>query len=719
SNYWTRYDSRFFKLEIDGATCGVEIKDADNNQPKTYNLRLAPVQSYTLNIGASNEVTLRFRWSDTNDRNGYKSIGSFTVNPAEFQVTGIQKIEQQYKNENYDITLASASTMGALNDSNFPGFVLPNQNAKSIYLIIDEAGKDTSTIDWTGSSSTVSVNKDVDTYTVYYKVTAPNHKDYIASFVTEITKATITLQFDVYNHTYGDTVLTSDQIVDNMLSKTKIFNATTWGEDAKNYLKAIFNFTVDIPAGFVDSDGFVIVRKDHYTVNYAMKEGNPYAENIETAIVAENFNRNAYHVNPKPVMIQWNLKPESQMYYNGSGGKRPDVALVGGDGNFVGNSSTALEVSIEGQGKHPDGTTVPLVGYEAINAGEYTAKVTCTNPNYMVDASCDTTQKFKILQRPITVELKDRNRTYAEGNMTASQIWNRYTTDYLSQNLNNAVYEATTTVGGNALVDSAIGVFELNLDITDDNYTSQNEAEKYYKVNTGGYELTMTLSDNSGKNYIFVNNTGNALDQQKVTAKFYVNPAKIDLDLQTIASKVYNGAEQAIEMPNNKTVVTLQGYETNHRDSLEILYSESENDTYSATPLSIKNVGAKEVWYKVTADNHEENVGHFTVQMTRAHIIVDVANKSGGTYGDDLPSSEWLIKNLGITWSWSTGTQEFDFSNEMEFVLLGAANRRANVGDYSVTYSFKDEEYRNNYIIDYARESVNVAVYHISPKTLH
>ncbi|MDE6372584.1 MAG: hypothetical protein K2L61_03460, partial [Clostridia bacterium] len=51
SNYWTRYDSRFFKLEIDGATSGVEIKDADNNQPKTYNLRLSPVQSYTLNIG--------------------------------------------------------------------------------------------------------------------------------------------------------------------------------------------------------------------------------------------------------------------------------------------------------------------------------------------------------------------------------------------------------------------------------------------------------------------------------------------------------------------------------------------------------------------------------------------------------------------------------------------------------------------------------------------
>ena len=544
SNYWTRYDNEFYNLDINGTTSGTEIKNADNNQPKTYNLKVSPKSSVTLNAGTSKEVTLRFRWKNTKN-NEYKSIGSFTVNPAEFQVSGLQKVVQQFKNENYDITLASASTTGALNDNNFPGFVLPNQNARSIYLVVDEAGKDISTIDWTGSSSAVSVNKDVGTYTVYYKVTAPNHKDYIASFVTEITKATITLQFDVYDHTYGDAVLTSDQIVDNMLSKTKIFNATTWGEDAKNYLKAIFNFTVDIPAGFIDSDGFVIVRNDHYTVNYAMKAGNPYAENIETVTVVENSNRNAYHVNPRPVTIQWNYKNESDMYYNGSGNKRPEVVLVGSD-NFVGNSSTSLSLDIVGQGQHPDGTIVPLVGHEAIYAGKYEVKVTCTNPNYMVDSKCDTTKKFDILQRPITVVLKDREREYAK-ETTAPNVWKNYIETLFPANLNNAVYTVTSVASGNALVETAPSVFEIGLNVTDNDYTSKNDAEKYYKVNEAGYDLTLTCIN---KNYIFTDDTKGA--------KFYVTPAPIDLDLQTIASKVYNGAEQEILMPNNNTVVTLR-----------------------------------------------------------------------------------------------------------------------------------------------------------------
>ncbi len=705
SKYWTRYDNEFYNLDINGTTYGTEIKNADNNQPKTYNLKVSPKSSVTLNAGTSKEVTLRFRWKNTKN-NEYKSIGSFTVNPAEFQVSGLQKVVQQFKNENYDITLASASTTGALNDNNFPGFVLPNQNARSIYLVVDEAGKDISTIDWTGSSSAVSVNKDVGTYTVYYKVTAPNHKDYIASFVTEITKATITLQFDVYDHTYGDAVLTSDQIVDNMLSKTKIFNATTWGEDAKNYLKAIFNFTVDIPAGFIDSDGFVIVRNDHYTVNYAMKADNPYAENIETVTVVENSNRNAYHVNPRPVTIQWNYKNESDMYYNGSGNKRPEVVLVGSD-NFVGNSSTSLSLDIVGQGQHPDGTIVPLVGHEAIYAGKYEVKVTCTNPNYMVDSKCDTTKKFDILQRPITVVLKDREREYAK-ETTAPNVWKNYIETLFPANLNNAVYTVTSVASGNALVETAPSVFEIGLNVTDNDYTSKNDAEKYYKVNEAGYDLTLTCIN---KNYIFTDDTKGA--------KFYVTPAPIDLDLQTIASKVYNGAEQEILMPNNNTVVTLRGYEAAHRESVEILYSATQDGTYSSTPLTMKDFGSMEVWYKVTADNHKENNGHFTAQITKAHIYVDVTKKASATYGDELPTSEWLIENLGITFTWSNEANKFDFSNEMEFVLLDVTDRRANVGDYSVTYSFKEEKYRENYIIDYVRESANVYVYTINPKPLY
>lgn len=705
SKYWTRYDSRFYDLDVNGATSGTEIKNADNNQPKTYNLKVAPKSSVTLNAGTNQEVTLRFRWKDPKN-NEYKSIGSFTVNPAEFQVSGLQKVVQQFKNENYAITLASASTTGVFNDSNFTNFYLPNENKKSIYLVEDQAGKETSAIDWTGASDTVSVDKSVGEHTVYYKITAPNHKDHISNFVVEITKATITLQFDVYNHTYGDTVLTSSQIIDNMLTKTKIFNATTWDEDARNYLNDIFNFTVEIPSGYIDSDGFVIVRDSNYTVNYAMKDGNPYAAYIETVTVADNSNRNAYHVNPRPVTIKWNHKTESEMYYNGSGNKRPEAVIVGTD-NFVGNSSTSLSLDIVGQGQHPDGTTVPLVGHEAIYAGKYEVKVTCTNPNYMVDSKCETTQKFDILQRPITVELKDREREYAK-ETTAPNVWKNYIENLFPANLNNAVYTVSSVASGNALIDAAPIVFEIGLDITDADYTSQDDAEKYYKVNETGYDLTLTCIN---KNYI--------LTDDSKGAKFYVTPAPIDLDLQTIASKVYNGAEQSLVMPNNNTIVALRGYEATHRDSVKILYSDKQDGDYTETPLTMKNFGTTEVWYKVTADNHAENSGHFTAQITKAHITVDVKNKVSATYGDELPSSDWLIENLGITFTWSSGTKEFDFSNEIEFVLHGVTDRRANVGDYSVTYSFADESYRENYIIDYVRESVNVYVYSITPKQLY
>ncbi|MDE5755754.1 MAG: hypothetical protein K2I23_01540, partial [Clostridia bacterium] len=455
-------------------------------------------------------------------------------------------------------------------------------------------------------------------------------------FEVEIKKADVKLTVDEYSQYYGDTLLDSNGIIDNMLtSTTQVLDATDW-EGIKAYLKQICTFRV---SNTVLADGYVKVGK--YAI--AIDKNPAWNDKIATITFANATVANkAYEVKPKEVSVTWTQ--QDNMYYNGEGGKRPNAAIAGSD--FVAGTTTSLSsVGISGPGVDFEGNSVALKDGEAIYAGTYEAYVTCSNENYAV-AEASKKCNFEILRRPITVELQDRERVYAsKGNATA--VWKKYTTTDLANNEKNEVYVATIDTalvkdGSGVLVDSATAVFEINNNATEDDFTSTTESERYFKVNT--YELTLTLLD---KNYVLTNSS-------KTTADFVIEPADIDCDLQSIANKVYNGQAQNLALPNNNTDVTMQGYEVAHRDSIKIQYKATENGSYADTLLTRKDVGTTTVYYKITADNHNALEGSFTATVIAVNVRVSLTNSNvKATYGDAVPTSAQLVEKLGITLNWT------------------------------------------------------------------
>ncbi|MDE6276274.1 MAG: hypothetical protein K2M75_07075 [Clostridia bacterium] len=625
--------------------------------------------------------------------------GSFTVEIAKASMSLKEGIIEnktfEFKNSAYTIDLNSA--LKADKTVEFEGYY-SDGNPMTIVYVLDEAGKNVNDITWTDASSVSITN--VGAYTVYYKASAANHNDFASSFDVTISKANIQLTVDTYSQYYGDTLLDSEGIIDNMLTKTaKVLNATAWA-DIKTYLKDICTFSV---SGTTLADGYVKVGE--YAIGYT--KNTTWNDRIAN-ITFTNDASKAYKVDPKSVSVQWTQKPN--MYYNGEGGKRPSAAIVESD-LLSGTSSSLSAVRISGPGKDSEGNSVALEKNEAIYAGTYEAYVTCTNENYAVDED-DMKCEFTILRRPITVVLQDRDRVYASKG-TATAVWNKYTSTDLTNNKDDEVYSATidTTIvkdGSGVLVDAATSVFNITNNATEDDYTSTTESERYFKVKT--YALTLTLTN---KNYVLT-------DASETTADFVINPAEIGCGIQSITSKVYNGQDQSIAMSNNSTNVTLQGYEATHRDGVKIQYKTSSEGAY-ADAVTRKDYGTTTVYYKITAPNHEALEGQYTASISRASISITLTTSNvTATYGDAVPTSAQLIEKLGITLNWTSESAKIaDINSRIAFALANVTDRRANVGDYSLTHKYIGEEVgKTNFNITYVDEC-GIDVYTIEPKSLY
>ncbi|MBD5130253.1 MAG: hypothetical protein HDT43_10105, partial [Ruminococcaceae bacterium] len=545
-------------------------------------------------------------------------------------------------------------------------------------------------------------------YTVYFKASADNHVDYASSFAIKIDRADIELTVNVYTQEYGNAILTSDQIVDNMLKNTsKVLDAEDWA-GISDYIKQICTFRIDVPTGSVSTgtSGATYANKGSYSVTYT--KNSSWNDRIATISFVNNGERGAYQVKARPIQVEWTQ--QDNMYYDGLGEKRPSAGIKG-DVDFDGISIGLSRVGITGAGIDGSGNVVELENGEAIYAGTYEAYINCTNSNFEVDES---TRKcnFTILRRPITVVLQDRERTYASKG-TATDVWKDYTTTLLQNNSNNEVYVATvdSNIGSRALVDSAIRVFEITNNATDNDYTTtSNEAEKYFKVNT--YELTLNLIN---KNYELTSNS-------VTTADFVIKPAKIDFDLQSLATKTYNGQAQNLTITNNNTVITLQGYEANHRDGVVISYSSTGNaGSYTTTPLTRKDVGTTTVYYQIEASNHTTIRGSLTATVSASNVRVNLTTANvTATYGDEVPTSAELVAKLGITLTWTNENNRIaDIYDRLAFVVEDVLDRMADAGTYSLTHEFIGEEVgKSNINVTYVNDA-GLDSYTILPKTLY
>lgn len=557
--------------------------------------------------------------------------------------------------------------------------------------------KPASDSEWDALGESVSV-KNVGAYTVNYRVSAPNHVSKTGTFSISVSKAKITIIIDKYTQTYGDTLLTSSQILENMVHPDtgNILNAENFAGTKSLLSDMIEEFVI----GSVSNPVTGTPDKGEYDIAVKRNESSQLHANIES--ITLKYAAGAYVIEPKEITVDWTDK---NRYYSGSGSNRPDAAAV--SGVLTGTSAQLSIVKLKGAGVAADGVTpVQLVNGSAVKAGKYTAYVTLGNDNYTLK---NPEYEFEIKPRPITITLKDYTIGY--GSATAAQMWNYYLSTELVSNTNDDIYTVSTTLndGKSAIIsgENVADVFTVAISAATDSIT-------YLAARR--YNLTISLLSSD---YV--------LTDSSAGAEFIVAKANIDIVgvNQKTLDMIFNGREQNAEI--DKSGVALKGAEKNDESALTVLYS-ADGVNYSEDIIAIRNAGDTKIYFKVTAANHNDNTGWFDVHMHRAYISVTVANKYTATYGDTPLTSDELISHMGITWQATQGSTitEGTYRDIISYMVIAnsveISGVRTNVGDYTVTHKFSDESERANFVFSYTMrgdEQSNLNAYSIAPKAIH
>ena len=135
------------------------------------------------------------------------------------------------------------------------------------------------------------------------------------------------------------------------------------------------------------------------------------------------------------------------------------------------------------------------------------------------------------------------------------------------------------------------------------------------------------------------------------------------------------------------------------------MYSSAKDGEYKSA-LTLKDAGEYTVYYKITADNHNELTGYFTVTIGKAQVTISAT--AGVTYGDPVP----VLGDYDFSYN-TTGVENFDaaaegikpgetFKVETDYEQGDTAAK-----DYTITLS-GDKEVKN-FIIKYSDGTLSVA----------
>ena len=135
-------------------------------------------------------------------------------------------------------------------------------------------------------------------------------------------------------------------------------------------------------------------------------------------------------------------------------------------------------------------------------------------------------------------------------------------------------------------------------------------------------------------------------------------------------------------------------------------YSFTEDGEYKSA-LTLKDAGEYTVYYKITADNHDELTGYFTVTIGKAQVTISAT--AGVTYGDDVPE----LGDYKFSYN-TTGVENFNaetegikpgetFKVETDYTQGDTAAK-----DYTITFLSGEEEVKN-FIIKYSDGTLSVA----------
>ena len=713
---------------FDGSSTPIDNNNKNNiSNAGYYWVTFAPDTSIkTITVGGYN-IKVRFTWSDNTatERTSY-----LRIRPAEITLSNMttSAVEMMYKGNTPNLMTGLPS--GA--EIKLKG----SGNTATVQLSLIERSKE-NVLAWNGVTDTVEFPDVTESaQKVYFRISASNHTDKYGDFSVKINPADISVKLRHFEQEFNSVLLDSQGIFTQMLaSDTPNILDTEDFETTKNYLQEILTFVILKNESGAGNSYFAPTDKPNagnYTIGYEKSEA--WAKRIDQVTFVDDSNSNAYLINPRPIEVEW--KDKDNKWYDNARGHRPDASIKEGQETY-GQSVGLTSVDVIGD----KGTDLDE-SRNAVDAGTYTARVSSTNPNFVIS---NATHEFTIYPRKISVTIQNKEVVYAaHGNIETQR--DQYYNVILKNNTNNEGYVATldqeivnVTGQTSALVHSYYSdVFTVNVKTAQDGVTADGN---YYAVGEHTLEFEPINS-----NYEITSSTN---------GKFTVTEANLVVSIQQIAPKVYNAESQQILLPLTPGAdgnIVLYGYELEHFDEcVTVEYSATGlNGPWSSNPLTITNVleSPKTVYYKVSATNHTDYIGSFTQEMTAVNIMVYFnAQRQGQTkevfYGDNIPNSDELLSicKAEFTVSERLIDEGGGISSELikdihpaaifDFYLLdpktgqAVVNRNADAGKYTVTHRIKAgvvEDMNNFNVIYHLDETTkvrdNVNVYTISKKSL-
>ena len=303
----------------------------------------------------------------------------------------------------------------------------------------------------------------------------------------------------------------------------------------------------------------------------------------------------------------------------------------------------------------------------------------------------------------ITLEITNGNYTFREGSSvltftageqlviekhTITQVtWAEYSEEQLTYT-GSDLYEALGEAFASAQGVNGDGTLQLGESIA---LASGGSADF---INAGSYTFTATLG-NWGDNYKFPEDTSFTHPYTIVNAEITVSGVA--------------GYKGDYDASSHDALVA--GYTATTADRSEVNWSfyegatapEADSEAWGAMP-EFTNAGTYTVWYKASAENHNDVIGSVTVTIDK--LAISVAIDGTITYGDALPAYTVGVDNDGayesdLTSGSYAGSESFATLLSTGLTLTGISSVDYSQGDgadtYALTWTFSGEA--TNYIV--------------------
>ena len=489
------------------------------------------------------------------------------------------------------------------------------------------------------------------------------------------------------------------------LSDTQAYNYTLGSTFTEDYTIAAAEISIEIVeksatyrgTGYTADEVFTGGAGDSYTVS-----GSTFSVDLNKAVsfaIAENMNAGSYAVtltftDPNFTVSGWSGEAGNQSHtfanaftidpalltpsFTTDGGEYGNIDATVAAGN--GWSVTGL---VNGEQQSVLGGSISYAGVDTSDvwsgasspAGSYTITLTITNGNYTFQE--DSSVLTFTADEHLVVEQH-----------TITQVtWAEYSEDQLTYT-GSDLYEALGEAFASAQGVNGDGTLQLGESIA---LAGGGSADF---INAGSYTFTATLGI-WGDNYKFPEDTSFTQTYIIVNADIIVS------GVEGYADDYDGNAHDALV--DGYTAKTADGSEANWSFYVGATAPEADSEDWGAMP-EFTNAGTYTVWYKASAENHNDVITSVTVAIDK--LAISVAIDGTITYGDALPAYTVGVDKDGAYTSRLTsgsyaGSENFATLLSTGLTLTGISSDDYSQGDgidtYNLTWTFSDEA--TNYIV--------------------